>query len=63
MRGLDPRIHVLTPRKTWMAGTGPAMTEKTVAAQLFATTSFTAPAQPVCVRSNTMPSGSLYFAS
>ena len=28
-----------------------------------ATTSFTAPTQPVWVRSNTMPSGSLYFAS
>src|SRR3954468_14702138 len=31
--------------------------------QFFATTSFTAPTQPVWVRSNTMPSGSLYFAS
>ena len=29
----------------------------------FATTSLTAPAQPVWVRSNTMPSGSRYFAS
>src|SRR5262249_38914532 len=28
-----------------------------------ATTSFTAPTQPVWVRSNTMPSGSLYLAS
>jgi hypothetical protein len=31
MRGLDPRIHVLTPtnsQKTWMAGTSPAMTKK-----------------------------------
>jgi hypothetical protein len=27
MRGLDPRIHVLG-RKTWMAGTGPAMTNE-----------------------------------
>ena len=34
------------------------------AAQFFAaTTSFTAPIQPVWVRSNTMPSGSLYLAS
>src|SRR5262245_23303524 len=29
MRGLDPRIHVLTEgSKTWMAGTSPAMTTR-----------------------------------
>jgi drug/metabolite transporter (DMT)-like permease len=26
MRGLDPRIHVFSRRKTWVAGAGPAMT-------------------------------------
>jgi hypothetical protein len=28
MRGLDPRIHVLRQRKTWMPGTRPGMTMK-----------------------------------
>ena len=63
MRGLDPRIHVFLGAKAWMAGTSPAMTEWIEVSQVFATTSLTAPAQPVWVRSNTMPSGSLYFAS
>ena len=64
MRGLGPRIHVFfLVGKTWMAGTSPAMTKKALEIQDFATTSLTAPAQPVWVRSNTMPSGSLYFAS
>jgi len=27
MPGLVPGIHVLAARNTWMAGTGPAMTE------------------------------------
>ncbi len=42
----------------------PALREHSARRQLFAaTTSFTAPTQPVWVRSNTMPSGSLYLAS
>jgi hypothetical protein len=32
MRGLDPRIHVFfrTRRKTWMAGSSPAMTRREI---------------------------------
>ena len=68
MPGLVPGIYVFLSyaTKTWMAGTSPAMTVDECndesgerSGQFFAAiTSFTAPTQPVWVRSKTMPSGS-----
>src|SRR3954463_16744171 len=69
--GLDPRVHRLRRRTEVLVRQGMDCRVKpgndglsrALLHQFFATTSFTAPTQPVWVRSNTIPSGSLYFAS
>ena len=72
VRGLPVHRKSVTPHPTPLPmgeGADRASLESvpvsyTSAHQFFAaTTSFTAPTHPVWVRSNTMPSGSLYFAS